>query len=80
MLSSHAQATVSQIPRLPPLGQCFCERSREVVSWELVIAPYSFPSLGAMSVGRHSRELCSTFYSSIPAPREVRAGFLPCLS
>ena len=51
-----------------------------MVSWELVIAPYSFPSLGAMSVGRHSRELCSTFFSSILAPREVRARFLPCLS
>ena len=51
-----------------------------MVSWELVIASYSFPSLGVMSVGRHSRELCSTFFSSILAPREVRARFLPCLS
>ena len=50
-----------------------------MVSWELVIAPYSSPSPGVMSVGRHSRELCSTFFC-ILATREVRARFLPCLS
>lgn len=31
-------------------------------------------------MGRHSRELCPAFSFSILVPREVRAGFLPCLS